>query len=702
MRNWTNPAKLSGHIPERITFGLIFFCFLLTGFSTNAQLPDCSASLDQDTLVIRNHNVEYKCLWNNGDLKPRSIKDRISGETVVFDNVLPSFSMGNNIFQKNTAFKITPFEKDLFFPAHLEIMLVSRYQSLLLKRVFRIFPGTAAISCDYYLKYQSLLPPEDHPDQSVDGTEKGLKTTGAKGHFYLDNYRLSSRHWRMKSVAFKDGTDRQDNLVAEREIIPYSSPEMLEGNLLFAGDLISGNHFFILKEAPNGKSQVNYPGYDFAVSNKEISLPFTGFPFHADDGEWIKGYTVTLGVAGSLAGCETALRRYLKNSVNYDPETYGMVMMNTWGDRGQDGKISEQFILDELKAAASLGISHFQIDDGWQQGLSSNSVNQSGKLWDAWSPENWKLNRERFPNGWKKILRLAKEKNIRLGLWFHPSNENSYAHWETDADVIIDLYRQTGITYFKIDGVELPDKLAEINLGKFFEKVKRATNGNVFFNLDLTAGTRGGYFMFRWAGNLFLENRYTDWGNYYPFHTLRNLWMLSRYFPPELLQVEFLNKWRNADKYPAHDPFAPAMYHNFDYLFAITMAAQPLAWFEATGLPEEAFPVSKAIRKYREIQADFHAGQIFPIGEEPSGRSWTGFQSINEDHGYLLVFRENTELQETQLKTLLPAGKNVMLRSVLGQSGEKIRKITVPSDGKITFRLPEVNSYGLYSYEILD
>ena len=79
-------------------------------------------------------------------------------------------------------------------------------------------------------------------------------------------------------------------------------------------------------------------------------------------------------------------------------------------------------------------------------------------------------------------------------------------------------------------------------------------------------------------GNIFLENRYTDWGNYYPYRTLRNLWMLSRYVPAEKMQIEFLNKWRNADKYDVADPFAPARY-SFDYLFAITLAAQRwLGW----------------------------------------------------------------------------------------------------------------------------
>ena len=42
-----------------------------------------------------------------------------------------------------------------------------------------------------------------------------------------------------------------------------------------------------------------------------------------------------------------------------------MIMLNTWGDRGQDTKISETFALAEVEEAARLGITHFQLDDGW-------------------------------------------------------------------------------------------------------------------------------------------------------------------------------------------------------------------------------------------------------------------------------------------------------------------------------------------------
>jgi alpha-galactosidase len=61
-----------------------------------------------------------------------------------------------------------------------------------------------------------------------------------------------------------------------------------------------------------------------------------------------------------------------------------MIMMNTWGDRNQDSKINEKFSLLEVEKAAELGITHFQIDDGWQTGKSPNSATAKGFFKDIW------------------------------------------------------------------------------------------------------------------------------------------------------------------------------------------------------------------------------------------------------------------------------------------------------------------------------
>jgi hypothetical protein len=375
-----------------------------------------------------------------------------------------------------------------------------------------------------------------------------------------------------------------------------------------------------------------------------------------------------------------------------------MILLNTWGDRGQDTRIRESFALAELEAAARLGVTHFQLDDGWQSGHSSNSATAGGSLENIWAQgDYWAPHPERFPHGLAPVVERSKALGIELCLWFNPSRDDSNAHWRDDADALIGLYRQYGIRTFKIDGVMVPDKRADLNLRAMFERVMDATGGQAVFNLDVTAGRRWGYHYGNEYGNIFLENRYTDWGNYHPHWTLRNLWMLSRYVPPQNLQIEFLNRWRNADRYAADDPLAPQRVP-FDYCFAVTMMAQPLAWFEATGLPEDAFEIAPLVRVYRQHQARIHAGQIFPIGAEPSGVGWTGFQSSRPAGGYLLVFREHNDRPEARLKLWNLAGRTIHCTSIAGHGHDFSAAVDV--SGEVAFALDRPFSFALYAYRV--
>ena len=207
-----------------------------------------------------------------------------------------------------------------------------------------------------------------------------------------------------------------------------------------------------------------------------------------------------------------------------------------------------------------------------------------------------------------------------------------------------------------------------------------------------------GYHYFNEYGNIFLENRYTDWGNYYPHRTLRNLWMLSAYVPAEKLQIEWLNKWRNGEKYPTGDPLAPA-YVPFDYQIAVTLMAQPLAWMESSSLPEEAFAQSELLKQYHKIQHDLHKGAIMPIANEPDGFSWTGLQSIKENEGYLMIYREAHPESLQRLQTWLPEGQKVLLKPILGE-GEPSEQ-EVQKGGTLSFSLPRQFSYCLYKYRLL-
>jgi hypothetical protein len=110
--------------------------------------------------------------------------------------------------------------------------------------------------------------------------------------------------------------------------------------------------------------------------------------------------------------------------------------------------------------------------------------------------------------------------------------------------------------------------------------------------------------------------------------------------------------------------------------------------------------VGDILKKWHFLAPALHAGTILPIGEEPSGRSWTGFQSIQDSkHGYLLVYREDTPTAKGCINTWLPEGKRVRLKPILG-SGKPFRAKVGPG-GTIKLKLRNPNSFSLYDYSVL-
>ncbi|HLP71757.1 MAG TPA: alpha-galactosidase, partial [Bacteroidales bacterium] len=672
------------------------FCF------PKPDAKECLAVLENGILTLGNSKISRTYNWNDGNLITISIKDKTSGTEWSSGAKKPDLLLPGESEKAHDAVFTSEFVTGNDIMPHLRAELTYFLGKVQVKRVFRIYPGCQAIACDLYYRGESantwLRPEVNMADMS--NIEKLNSSYMATTMPVIEKLELPGRHWEIEAVEFFDITDRFNNLVRTVKALSYR-PAIFRGNILFAQDKISGNGIFMLKEAPASNVQLAYPGCDFISEYGAFRISGAGISSgDLDRNEWKRGYGFVTGIySGGEYGKLAGLRNYQKNIRILKPELDEMVLMNTWGDRGQDTRIGEKFAIAELEAGAKLGISHFQLDDGWQTGRSSNSAFTGGSLESIWNnPKYWEPNPDRFPEGLGNVVKRGKELGIEICLWFNPSKDDENSNWEKDADVLIDLHKKYGIRTFKIDGVNLPTKNAELNFRKMLDKVDEVTEGQVVFNLDVTAMRRGGYHWFNEYGNLFLENRYTDWTNYYPYTTLRNLWMLSRYVPAEKLQIEFLNKWRNTEKYTG-DPFAPSLYR-FDYLFAVTMAAQPLAWFEGTGLPAEAFDeAAPVIRKYRKIQHDLHSGCILPVGEEPSGRSWTGFQSIKERNGYFIIFRENNEEESRSIKTWLPSGTRIRCTPVLG-SGKPF-SAKAGQEGTIKFRLASSNSYTLYSYEIL-
>ncbi|MBD5233335.1 MAG: alpha-galactosidase [Bacteroidales bacterium] len=675
---------------------------LILPFCLASALPavagQCYSIQDGDTLRMGNDAIERVFLWNNGHLITCRITDKQSGKSISTAARQPDFVI-NRSEPSDGKMTVVDLPSDGIRPDRTVVTISYRLGDLDVERIYRLYDGVPAIAVDTRLRGTMSGVAErevNAADRSNIEHAEDMKVKPVTA--VLDRLSLPGNHWHGRAVEFRDITDWNNNLVDVRDFITYRKTTY-RGNILTVTDGEEGGGFVFLKEAPCSGVQLAYKG-DFISDFGSFMV--TGIGVTEDDvtpDKWTSTYSSVLCThgGGELEALK-ALRAYQKQCRLLDPDRDEMVMMNTWGDRSQDAKVNEAFCLAELDRAAKMGISLFQIDDGWQAGKSPNSATAGGSFKDIYANASyWTPDPVKYPRGLAPIVERGRELGIEIGLWFNPSVQNDFADWEKDAATIVGLWRDYGIRMFKIDGLTITSKKGEENLRRLFDRVLADTENAVMFNLDATASRRGGYHYFNEYGNIFLENRYTDWGNYFPYWTLRNLWLLSRYVPAEKLQIEFLNKWRNTDQY-AGDKYAPANY-DFDYIFATTMAGQPLAWMEAANLPDEAFSIKPLVDAYRAVQHDFHSGTILPVGSEPSGSSWTGFQSITGDNeGYLLIYRELNDEPEGCIETWLPEGKTVQLTHVLGNG--KDRRVKAGPDGRIKCRIDRPNDFVMYKYTI--
>ncbi len=461
----------------------------------------------------------------------------------------------------------------------------------------------------------------------------------------------SGAHVSLCAVRFFDRTDHVDSLVRTEDAVLYREEAGFCGNQFYITDPAAAESCLIQKESPCGDSHINRPDADLRASVGAFTVCGSGIDYDALSADtFTAGYPVTiaLGMAGEAENEHLSRMVYAADCgavSDTEGETSGFtpfVMSNTWGDRSQDKCVSETFLKMEILRAVQIGVDIVQIDDGWQKGRSSNSALTNNGVWNGGFYRNdsdfWTPDPEKFPSGFGALCKFAWDQGITLGLWFSPDSENDYANWQRDAATILDLWRTYGICHFKLDGMDICTKAAERNFLRMCIRLLMESEGQIQFQMDITNESRLGYFYEKEMGCLFVENRYTDWGNYYPHNTLRNLWQLAHYIPAQKLLFEVLNPHRNEGKYAKDDILAPKNY-DIDYLYASVMASNPLMWCEMQHLPEEDLRrlhlLSRVMRQYRD---DFL--EIIPEGEMPTGFSLTGFYIRGREHDYYIGLRE--------------------------------------------------------------
>lgn len=451
------------------------------------------------------------------------------------------------------------------------------------------------------------------------------------------------RHVILDCVRFFDRTDLTDTLLREERSYLYRSEESYDGHLFFLTDPIAGECCMICKEAPSAAAHLNRTSCDVRAAYDRITVLGSGIDYRSlTPDSFTAGYPVTIALCAAGEGPAAARAVYTDHCGGFVP----FIMSNTWGDRSRDAAVCQKFLENEILCAAEMGVDIVQIDDGWQKGRSANSAAVQNGVWNGGFYENdpdfWTPDPEKFPDGFGPLCRFAYAKGVALGLWFSPDASRDYANWKRDADVLLGFFRTFGIRHFKLDGMHITTKTGEKNFLRMCYRLMMESEGRIAFQMDITNDLRPGWFYEKELGTLFVENRYSDWGNYYPHNTLRNLWQTAKYVPAQKLLFEVLNLRRNADKYLCSDgtpdPLAPQGYSP-DYVFASVMAANPLIWCEMQHLAEEdRCALASVIREYKLRRDDFT--EVIPAGECPSGFSLTGFYIRGEEHDYYIGLRE--------------------------------------------------------------
>jgi alpha-galactosidase len=444
-----------------------------------------------------------------------------------------------------------------------------------------------------------------------------------------------SQHTLLTAVEFKDVTDQFNELVQEREwLLHPAEPLTLRGNLFVLENVLDHSGQIALKLGPLPTMRAIKSDWDLQVYADKQG----GYHVQLREDETYPWQIIdyTGGQFGQTRALHQAQRqRMASHEINF--------LSNTWGDRNQDAQMNETFIIKEIQAGARLGVEVIQLDDGWQKGRTVNSIDaqKANGKWEGFhdsAADFWTPDLTRFPNGLEPILQAAHQAGVAIGLWYAPDSANDFANWQTDVQTVICLYKQYGIRHFKFDSINTRSRLGEINLAHFFDALAQQSDRQIIVDMDITANCRPGYFGRIDCGPLFVTNRYSDWHNYWPHQTLRNLWQLSRWVDPMRLRMMFLNNTRNTELY-ANDPLAPQQVSP-ESLFAPLMFCQPLGWFENSNLPSEYFQQVKPMVDLWKIHRQaIHAGTVFPVGHVPDGVNWSGFVSINTEQtaGYLLV-----------------------------------------------------------------
>lgn len=488
---------------------------------------------------------------------------------------------------------------------------------------------------------------------------------------------------RRRAIGYYNQTQRRNQrdtpLLREEALGPLRGEETVDWASLLcveAGD----EGLALVKES---HKCVNQPGVDTgAFVCRDHGVEVTGLG--PSPGDLLTGRfrdcwaTWCIVYAGGDAEREQAVKTFDRIRYPIDPRRDIFIMANTWGSTASGGEAREaareENVLREIASAADLGIDVQQIDDGWQ-----------GSQFRRWRPA-----KARYPEGWTRVQAAARRHGVALGLWAAVRIPGSALIWN---------YDRGGFRYFKLDFASLDTHL---KLEAVLDKVRALVEHSghrVRVNWDVTENPpRVGYFFARELGNIYLENRKPAWPQhvvYTPWLVLRDAWQVARYANLQKFQITVQNLDRvDPDHSNAH-------LHSHPYCVAITLMGSPIFFQETHHYsPEARDAIRPLLALYREHREAMFRGLVFPIGDEPTDASWTGFQSHDAatQTGYLTIFRElGNDQRSARVALRFLAGKALEVTDLRRGTARRRR---VGRDGTVSFRIARPADFLFLRYEV--
>lgn len=559
-----------------------------------------------------------------------------------------------------------------------------------LKHEIDCYPGISGMRTQISMKHEKEIPAQER------SPERDQVPQFVSG--YSESIPFSAEHYKYVAFGFNNDSQHRYSLdmpiltESRREAHPVQGRESI-GNcngIIFADEQERG--FILVKESHKCANSPGIATGEFILFRDKIVS--TGLGFSDGSPHWLSGDDYRPAWANWMIpfrngafGAVQALKEFDRARYPFRKDRDMFIAMNTWGSRG-DGSLSrlaavEENVLAELESCADLGIDLLQIDDGWQFDPGTADFQNC-----AWNPSE-----KGFPHGWSAVRERAKKLGMKLGLWAPPDF--------ITAEQLLKNIQDGGFRRIKLDFLNLTKRKLLDETLSFAKSIVDGADEPVGINWDITeACPRMGFYFGREYGNIFLQNcenspqgaTFKRFIAYDPEVTLNQTWLLSKYFNLNQVQITIQRI--------AESPHGKG--YSQDYACGIALMGNPLFFLETRRFTEDERKLVKdVISVYKQHREQILSGYVYPVGNQPDGTTWTGFQCICSDHeGYLTVFREKAAAEDEFIFELnhVPAGKQIKLT---GLYRGKDTLLVSDENGRYCFCGLPCGSWAFYRYEVV-